>query len=66
MRSLFEAPSASSISASSTSCNTARITSFNLSGFQSSFDGSAGGLTFCLDHGGVPSRESVTLNTTLS
>lgn len=35
MRSLFEASSASSISASSTSCMTARITSFNLSGFQS-------------------------------
>ncbi|BCH05295.1 hypothetical protein MesoLj131b_72940 (plasmid) [Mesorhizobium sp. 131-2-5] len=31
---------------------------------QNVFDGSAGGLTFCLGHGGVPSRESVTLNIT--
>jgi hypothetical protein len=31
---------------------------------QNVFDGSAGGLTFSLGHGGVPSRESVTLNIT--
>jgi hypothetical protein len=28
------------------------------------FDGGGGGFTFCLGHGGVPSRESVTFNIT--
>ncbi len=60
MRSPFAAPSASSISASSTSCITVQITSRSPSGFESKMflTAALAVLPSVFGHGAVPSRES--------